>query len=222
VGAIYYTNLLIVVAVAFVAPLALGVFPRVRVPAVVLEIVLGIAVGPAGLGWVHVDSPVAILSLVGLAFLLFLAGLEIDLGRLRGRTLRVTGLGFVLSLAIGLLVGELLGAADLVKSPLFVAVVLASTALGVIVPVLKDSDNIGSDFGQLVVAAASIADFGAIILLTLFFSSRGSTGTAGKLVLLALFGVLVVVVGLSVARAERALCRGRPTAAAGAEGQSAS
>ena len=72
-----------------------------------------------------------------------------------------------------------------------------------IVPVLKDSGNISSDFGQLVIAAASIADFGAIILLSLFFSGKGSTDTAGKLILLGIFGALVVVIGVVIAGLER-------------------
>ena len=195
---IHFTNLLIVVAAAFAAPLALGFFPRLRLPAVVLEILLGIVVGPSVLGWVTADAPVHILSRIGLAFLLFLAGLEIDIDRLRGRTLRVTGLGFLLSLGIGLAVGLAFDAAGLVKSPLFIAIVLSSTSLGVIVPVLKDSGNVGSSFGQLVIAAASIADFGAIILLSLFFSGQGSTDTTGKLILLGVFGLLVAVVGLAI------------------------
>ena len=189
--------------VAFAAPFALGLAPRLRLPAVVLEIVGGIVIGPSGLGWVQIDEPVQILSLIGLAFLLFLAGLEIDLERLRGRTLRITVLGFIVSLVIGVAVGIAFHAGGLVRSPLFVAIVLSSTSLGVIVPVLKDSGNIGSSFGQLVIAAASIADFGAIILLSLFFSGQGSTDTAGKLILLGLFAVLVVVIGLAIRGVER-------------------
>jgi Kef-type K+ transport system membrane component KefB len=200
---VHFTNLLIVVAVAFAAPLALGFFSRLRLPAVVLEIVLGIVIGPSGLGWVQVDLPISILSLIGLAFLLFLAGLEIDLQRLRGRVLRVTALGFAVSFVIGIVAGLALQAGDFVKSPLFIAIVLVSTSLGVIVPVLKDSDNIGSDFGQLVIAAASIADFGAIILLSLFFSGEGSTDTTGKLILLGVFGLVVALIGLAIAGFER-------------------
>ena len=102
---IHFTDLLIVVVVAFVAPLALGFFPRLRLPAIVLEIVLGIVIGPSGLGWVQVDLPIQILALIGLAFLLFLAGLEIDVERLRGRVLRLTALAFVISFALGIVVG---------------------------------------------------------------------------------------------------------------------
>ena len=83
--AISFSNLVVVAAVAFMAPLVLGQFPRLRLPSVVLELVLGIAIGPSGLGWVHSDVPVKVLSLVGLAFLLFLAGLDVELERLRGR-----------------------------------------------------------------------------------------------------------------------------------------
>ena len=200
---VHFSNLLIVVAAAFVAPLALGFFPRLRVPAIVVEILLGIIIGPSVLGWVTPDLPVSILALIGLSFLLFLAGLEIDVHRLRGRTLRVTATAFVVSFGIGIVAGLSLKGGGFVKSPLFIAIVLVSTSLGVIVPVLKDSDNIGSDFGQLVIAAASIADFGAIILLSLFFSGRGSTDTAGKLILLGVFAVLVVLIALTIAGVER-------------------
>jgi len=203
--AVHFTNLLIVVAIGLFAPLALGLFPRFRLPAIVLEIVLGIVIGPSGLGWVTPDLPVSILALVGLAFLLFLSGLEIDLQRLRGRILKLTALGFVVSFVIALVVGLGLQAGGFVKSPLFVAIVLVATSLGVIVPVLKDSGNISTSFGQLVIAAASIADFGAIILLSLFFSGNGSTSTAGTLILLGLFGSVVVLVGLAIAGFERSM-----------------
>jgi Kef-type K+ transport system membrane component KefB len=193
----------VVTAAALVAPLVLGLAPRLRLPAVVLEILLGIVIGPSGLGWVEVDLPIEVLSLVGLAFLLFLAGLEVDLERLRGRVLRITAAGFAVSLAIGLLVGLALSGAGFVKSPLFVAIVLVSTSLGVIVPVLKDSDTIASNFGQLVIAASSIADFGAIILLSLFFSGNGSTDATGKLILLGAFGGLIAAVGFAISGLER-------------------
>ena len=206
---VHFTNLLIVVAVALLAPLALGFFPRIRLPAIVLEIVLGIVIGPSGLGWVKPDLPVTILALVGLAFLLFLSGLEIDVERLRGRILKLTALGFVVSFVIAIVVGLGLQAGGFVKSPLFVAIVLVATSLGVIVPVLKDSGNISSNFGQLVIAAASIADFGAIILLSVFFSGKGSTSTAGTLILLGIFGLVVVLVGVAIAGVERSMSLSR-------------
>jgi Kef-type K+ transport system membrane component KefB len=201
--AVHFTNLLVVVAVGLLAPLALGFFPRLRLPAIVLEIVLGIVIGPSGLGWVKPDLPVSILALVGLAFLLFLSGLEIDVERLRGRIVKLTALGFGVSFAIAIVLGLGLKAGGFVRSPLFVAIVLVATSLGVIVPVLKDSRNISSSFGQLVIAAASIADFGAIILLSLFFSGKGSTSTAATLILLGVFGLVVVLVGVAIAGVER-------------------
>jgi Kef-type K+ transport system membrane component KefB len=201
--------LLIVVAAGVLAPLLLGFFPRVRLPAIVLEIVLGIIVGPSGLGWVKPDLPVSILALVGLAFLLFLSGLEIDVQRLRGSILKLTALGFGLSFVIAIVVGLGLQSGGFVKSPLFVAIVLVATSLGVIVPVLKDSGNISSSFGQLVIAAGSIADFGAIILLSLFFSGKGSTTTAGTLILLGVFGLVVALVGLAIAGFEHSMSLSR-------------
>src|SRR2546425_604781 len=99
-----YDNLLIVVAVAFVAPFLLGLFPMVKLPSVVLEIVAGIVIGPSVLGIVHVDQAVSVISVLGLSFLLFLAGLEIEFDKLRGQVLRLTAMGFAASLAIAVLV----------------------------------------------------------------------------------------------------------------------
>ena len=118
---VHYTNLLIVVTVGLFAPLALGFFPRFRLPAIVLELVLGIVIGPSGLGWARPDLPVSILNLIGLAFLLFLSGMEIDVQRLRGRIFKLTAIGFALSFAIAIALGLALKAGGFVRSPLFVA-----------------------------------------------------------------------------------------------------
>jgi Kef-type K+ transport system membrane component KefB len=192
----------IVAAVAFAAPLALGLIRKLRLPAVVLEIVLGIAVGPSGLGWVKFDLPVQVLALVGLAFLLFLAGLDVELGRLRGRLLRLAGLGFVLSLGLALSLGYALAAAGQVRSPLFVGIVLSATSLGLVAPILKDAGESEGEFGQIVLAAATIADFGTVILLSLLFS-RNAGNVGSRLALLGSFVALVAAVGFGVARAGR-------------------
>ncbi|MDX6678833.1 MAG: hypothetical protein QOE31_2885 [Solirubrobacteraceae bacterium] len=197
-----FVNLLVVAAIAFCAPLALGLLPGLRVPAVVAEIGLGIAVGPNGLGWVEIDAPVEIVSLLGLAFLLFLAGLELDVRQLRGRRLRLAAAGFGMSVVIALVAAYAMQAAGLVDAPMLVAVALVATSLGVVVPVLKDAGEAGGELGQLVIAAASIADFGAIVLLSIFFTGEEGSATS-QLILLALFAALVVLVALSLSTAER-------------------
>ena len=198
-----FTDLLLVVAVAFAAPFLLGLFPSLRLPSVVVEIVAGIVIGPSVLGLVEVDQVIEVIALVGLGFVLFLAGLEIEFEKLRGQVLRLTALGFVLSFGIAVVVALGLSAGGLVETPLLVAIILCATSLGVIVPVLKDSGEISSPFGQLIVAAASIADFGAIILLTLFFSGEGGVGST--LLLLGALLVLAIVVFATVRGAERSM-----------------
>jgi Kef-type K+ transport system membrane component KefB len=181
--------------VAFGAPLLLGLFPQVRLPAAVLEIVAGIVLGPSILGWVEVDQPIAVLALIGLAFLLFLAGLEIDYHRLRGRLARLAAVGFVASLALALGAGLAVTALGLAENILLVAIMLTATSLGLVVPVLADAGRAASDLGQVVIAGASIADFGAIILLSLLFSGEAG-GPAGTAILLGGVVVLAVAVGL--------------------------
>src|SRR6187397_88588 len=135
-------GLLIVVAVAFAAPFLLGLAPGLRIPAVVLELVAGIVVGPSVLGWVQIDEPIEVLATLGLAFLLFLAGLEVDFARLRGPVLRLAASGYALSLAIAIAVALALSAGGLVQTPLLVAVALGATSLGVLIPVLKDTGRV--------------------------------------------------------------------------------
>jgi Kef-type K+ transport system membrane component KefB len=197
------TNLLLVSVVAFAAPFVLGLFPRLRLPSVVLEIVAGIVIGPSVLGIVAADQAVSVIALMGLAFVLFLAGLEIDLRKLRGAVLRLTAFAFALSFGVGVVLSLGLKAAGLVDTPLLVAIILCATSLGVLVPILKDAGEISSTFGQLIIAAASIADFGAIILLTVFFSGEGGTGST-LLLLGSLFALAVVVFGV-VRGAERSM-----------------
>jgi Kef-type K+ transport system membrane component KefB len=196
-----FGGLLIVVAVAFAAPFVLGLFPRVKLPSVVLEIVAGIIIGPSILGIVHTDQAIEVISVVGLAFLLFLAGLEIDFSKLRGQVLRLTLSGFVISFALAIAVALGLKGAGLIETPLLVAIILCATSLGVLVPVLKDSGQISSTFGQLIIAAGTIADFGAVILLSIFFSGEGGIGST--LLLIGGLVLLAVVVLVAVRGAER-------------------
>jgi Kef-type K+ transport system membrane component KefB len=199
-----FNNLLIVVAIAVAAPLVIGFLPRLRTPAVVLEIIGGIIIGPSVLGWVRVDLPVQILALFGLAFLLFLAGLEIDVHRLRGRLLRFALLGYLVTLVLGYGAGASFTAAGGVSQPLLLAIALSATSLGLVVPVLKDAGQVRSAVGQTALAAASIADFTAIVLLSLFFSSSGGS-TGAKVVVLAAFAGLVAATGLAVSGAARSM-----------------
>ena len=196
-----YESLLAVTAIALAAPLLVALAPKLRMPAVVLEIVIGIIVGPSGLGWVRVDVPVGVLALIGLSFLLFLAGLELNVSALRGRVSRIFS-AYVVSAALALGGGLLIARIDADNKPLFIAIVLASTSLGLVVPVLRDAGETFSDYGQLVLAASSVGEFGAILALALFYSeTRAGFGT--QLFLLIGFAVLVGAVAVAMMRVER-------------------
>lgn len=201
---ISFTSLAIVAAVGFSAPLVLGLVPRLGLPSVVLEIGLGIVIGPSVLGWATADEPVTVMALIGLSFLLLIAGLEVDYDRFRGRLLRVTGVGFLLSFGIGLLAGLVLDAVGIIHAPLLVAIMFSATGLGIVIAVLKDVGAVESPFGQLVIAGSSIAEVGTIVLLTLFFSGE-SNSIGAKLILFGLFGVFCVAVVLGVLRLEHSM-----------------
>lgn len=194
-----FDNVLLVAAIAVVAPLLLGLAPSLRVPAIVLEIVAGVVVGPSVLGWVEIDLPVSILSLLGLTFLLLLAGLEIDLHRLRGRLLGTALAGFGITLVLAIAAGSGFAGLGWTGSPLIVAVALSATGLGLIVPVLKDAGSADGLVGQTTIAGSSVADFGAVLLLSFLFSMTAG-GATSRFVLVGGFALAVALIGLVITR----------------------
>jgi len=199
-----FGNLVAVLAIAAAVPLILAAVPRVPVPGPVLEIVAGIVLGPAVLGLVKPDQAVRLLSTIGLAFLLFLAGLEIDVRKFRGPRARLTGLALGLSALLALIVGIALHAAGVVESPLLVGIILIATSLGLIVPILEDAGVADRQVGQFAIAGASLGELTPVVLLSLFFSGR-ATSIGPKLLLLSLLGVLVVLVVIGTLRIERSM-----------------
>jgi Kef-type K+ transport system membrane component KefB len=128
--------------------------------------VAGIVVGPSVLGWVKIDQPVGLVALLGLAFLLFLAGLEVDLKVITPGRLRVPLAGYTASLLLGSAAGFVFHAAGWVSSPLFLAITLSSSSLGLAVPVLADALQSRTLLGQLTIEGATLGQFGAITLLS--------------------------------------------------------
>jgi Kef-type K+ transport system membrane component KefB len=200
--AVAFGNLFLVAVVATAVPFALGLVPRLRIPAVVVELLAGIALGPTFLGLVAPDAALAVVATIGLAFLLFLGGLEIEVDRLRGPMLRGAVAGFGMSIVLAIGVAGALGAIRLIGSPLIVAVILLATSLGVVVPILRDAGRSSTTFGQAVIAAGSVADFGAIIVLSILFS-REATSVGAQLLLLVGLAVTAAVLVVAAVRAER-------------------
>ncbi|HEX3193090.1 MAG TPA: cation:proton antiporter [Streptosporangiaceae bacterium] len=189
---ISFSSLLIVGAVAVAVPLLLGLVPAVKVPAVVLEILGGILVGPTVLGWVHLDVAVRVIADLGLGFLLFMAGFEIDLRRFDRRILILVSRAFVLSLALALLVAYGLQLGGQVRDGLLVGITLVATSLGVLVPILHDAGEVETTFGRMIMAAGSLAELAPLVLLSVFFSAS-SKNPAAEL------GLLAGFVGLTAA-----------------------
>lgn len=203
-----FGNLLILTVIASLAPLLLGLAPRLRIPSVVLEIAVGVIVGPSVLGLVRIDQTVQIIALLGMAFLLFLAGLEVDPHHLSGPLLRMALIGYVVSLAIGVAAGSGFGAVGWVRDPMLMAVALSATSLGLVVPVLKDAGRADQAMGQTTITASFVAVFASVVLLSLLFSvSGGSTG--GRLVSLIIFVALVIAFVIAVVLAGRSMRLGK-------------
>jgi Kef-type K+ transport system membrane component KefB len=199
---ISFNSLLIIAGVAVLVPVVLDLVPRLPVPEAAFEVIAGIVVGPAVLGWVRVDAPVLVLRDLGLGMLLFLAGLEIDLDRLRGPLARLAVSAFAVSAVLALLCAYAFGLAGQAKQPLLLAIMLMSTSAGLLLPLLKDAGEEATEFGQLVMTAAALAEIVPILLLSLFFSAASTTPEA-QLVSLAIFLVLLVMSGIALSRVRR-------------------
>lgn len=188
-----------VALLAVAAPLLMGGLARwVKVPLVVFEIVLGIVVGPALLGWVQPTELVQTASNLGLIMLFFLAGNEIDVSRIVGRPLRRAATGWLLSLAGGLAVAALavtITAAPTSAAIAYVGIALTSTALGTLMPVLRDSGELSTPFGTAVLAVGAAGEFGPLIAISVFLSGRDP----GPATVVLLFFVVVAALALLLA-----------------------
>lgn len=163
-------SLLVIVACAVIAPmLAFRVRPWLMLPSVVVELLLGILVGPQVLDWAQAGHTIRFLAEFGLAMLMFLAGYEIDFARVRGRPLRRALLSWLISLALGLLVGLVLLAGA--KGWTVIGMALTTTALGTILPIVRDSGKLGTPFGSNVLAIGSVGEFGPIVAIALILTS---------------------------------------------------
>jgi Kef-type K+ transport system membrane component KefB len=194
------TSLVILLAVAAAIPLLLGFMPRLPLPGPVVEIVAGVMIGPSVLAWVRPDETIRALSVLGLSFLLFLAGFEVDVRRFHGRIGRQVLVALTGSLVLATVVGLAFGAAGMRGWPL-VGIALLATSLGLVVPVLADAGVLHEPVGVLAVACASAGEVAAVVALSL--GGAGSQmSLPGRLVLLGLLVALLVAIAAVVVGAE--------------------
>jgi Kef-type K+ transport system membrane component KefB len=171
---------------ALLAPLLGDRLARwVVVPSVVLEIGFGIVLGPSGLGLVRENETITLLADLGLALLMFMAGYEIDFRRIRGRPLNRALLAWACSVALGLGLGWAVFGAS--QTALIVGLALTTTALGTVLPILRDSGALGGAFGTRFLASGSVGEFGPIVLIALLLS--GYRPWQGTLLLAAFFAL---------------------------------
>jgi Kef-type K+ transport system membrane component KefB/Trk K+ transport system NAD-binding subunit len=203
-----FLPLLLVVALAAGVPLVLGRFRRLRLPVVVGEILVGIAIGKSGLGLVGEDPWLAFLSTLGFAYLMLLSGLEVNLdalraqfqtssagGRERGHFWRspmaLAGLVFALTLGAALATSLAIWRLGWVPSPWFLDLILSTTSLGIVVPVLKERHLLPTDYGQTLLLSATVADFVTMLLISLYAALYTKGFTLDLLLVLLLIGLFL-------------------------------
>jgi Kef-type K+ transport system membrane component KefB len=193
-------SFLVVVTVAALAALLAGLLAgRLPLPVVVVEIVLGIVVGPDLLDLAQPDAFISFFSNLGLGMLFFFAGYEIDFERIRGSPLRLAVFGWLLSLVLAYSLGGLLELSGLVLSLVFTGSAMATTAIGTLIPILGDAGEMRTRFGTYLLAAGAAGEFGPILLVTLVFSTKSAltnTLILGAFVLVAVVAALLTVRGV--------------------------
>jgi Kef-type K+ transport system membrane component KefB len=184
-------GLVLIPLLAVAAPLlARGVRPIVRVPIIVFELVLGILVGPAVLGWVEPHALLEKLSDFGLAMLFFIAGSEIDFRAVAGRPVVRASLGWVMSVALGIGVGFFFAPGE---GMVVIGIALSSTALGTLMPILRDARELDTPFGKALTAIGAVGEFLPLIAISIFLSTRTTPVAAAVLLAFVLLAVLAVV-----------------------------
>jgi Kef-type K+ transport system membrane component KefB len=192
------TSLLVIVGSAALAGLLVMLLsPRLVIPVVVVELVLGIVIGPELADLAQVDPTTEFLGNLGLGMLFFFAGYEIDFERIRGQPMRLAAIGWALSLVLAYGIGGALAAAGVVLSYLFTGSAIATTAIGTLIPILSDAGEMRTRFGTYLLAAGAAGEFGPILLITLILSGSQPLHEA---VILCLFVALAVLTGVLAVR----------------------
>ncbi len=182
---------MIIILASVLAPLLVEWLRWLRIPLVVFELSLGMAIGPHALNLVEPSGVLDFLSKVGLCFLFFMAGLELDLFKLGGPPLKLAARAWVASIFLALAASAILAGAGLVKSPVMVSVALCSTALGTLIPILRERGELKSRFGSYLLAAGALGEFGPVLLISVLFSSSSSGWVEG----LVFLGYAAVIAG---------------------------
>lgn len=204
-GGIDATSLLVIVAAASVAALvSTGLGARLVVPVVALEVVLGILIGPQVGDIAHLNPTSQFFGNLGLGMLFFFAGYEINFERIRGRPLKLAGAGWLISLSLAYGFAGLLVASNVVVSDLYTGSAIATTAIGTLIPILRDADEMRTRFGRQLLAAGAAGEFGPILLVTLVLTTRHPFRESLILVLFILLAVSTAVVAV------RSTARGWP------------
>ena len=190
-------SVFVIAAAVAVAPMLSEGLRRWRIPSVLFELLLGVLIGPEVLHWASLDQFVTGLSALGLSFLFFMAGYEIDFAKLSGHPLNRGITGWMISLVLGLGVGVILLISGFVVSSLLVGLALTTTAIGTLLPMLRDRDMLESPFGRFLVAAGSAGEFGPVVAVTVLL---GAASPAAELILLILFVVLAVGIAYVASR----------------------
>lgn len=185
------TSLFWISLCAVLAPLISGLVPRRLLPEVVLLLVSGIVIGPFVLGLAARDEAIGLLSHLGLGMLFLLAGYEVELSQLTGRDGRRAGLTWVCCLCLAFAVVTLVGLSEVIGSEVAVAIALTSTALGTLLPILKDARMLPGPVGSDVLRHGAFGELGPVVVMGLFLGSRGPLVSGGLLALFALVAVLV-------------------------------
>ncbi|HET7483817.1 MAG TPA: cation:proton antiporter [Solirubrobacterales bacterium] len=190
----------VIVVIAALAAVTVAVVPRrYAPPVVVVELLMGILIGPEVFDVAGTDSFIEFFSNLGLGMLFFFAGYEIDFERIKGKPLKLGAWGWLLSVALAYGIGGLLAAAGIILSFLYTGSAMATTAIGTLIPILRDNGELKTKFGTYLLAAGGVGEFGPILLVTLVLSTANPFHEAAILVAFIVLALVMALVSVKLA-----------------------
>lgn len=205
-------SLLVIMAIATAAPIIVGLL-RLKVAEVVLLLGFGILLGPQVAGWIVVDSSIDLLSELGLGMLFFLAGLELEQRAIRGQSGKLAAIGWFVSLVIAIIAAVIIVRTENGHGVVGIAIAMTSTALGTLLPMVRDRGELNSKFGTFFMGAGAWGEFGPIIAISVLLGTKSSFAAIISLVVFGVvaFGLALLPSRLAGDRIREILERGHAT-----------
>lgn len=203
-----FISLCVIMAVASLAPFISAMVPHNLLPEAVILVAGGVLIGESGLNIAHMSEPVSLVRELGLGFLFLMAGFEVDLHGLRGRSGKLAVGSWFLSAFAALIVTALVPSISVFSTQgIALSIAMTATALGTLIPILRDRGMLDSKVGKTIVNHGTIGELFPILAMALLLGVGGTAVNAAVLGGFLALTVLLALIPLKVRAAGQEIVR---------------